>query len=127
MNIGPMEVIIIFVVALLVFGPAKLPEIGRQVGKAVREFRRFQNSFQNEFRDLLDDPPPGPVVPKATPATADPASEAQPGPQATSPPAAGPATATPSGPAVPLRPVAGEDAPPSSGNSDGVAGPTTES
>jgi sec-independent protein translocase protein TatA len=126
MNIGPMEVIIIFVVALLVFGPAKLPEIGRQVGKAVREFRRFQSSFQNDFRDLLEDPPPGPIVPKPTPVVdqaAEGQAEVQPGPQASTPP--GPATAPTSGPAVPLRPLTGDETPPS-GNGDGVASPPAE-
>jgi len=121
MNIGPMEVIIIFVVALLVFGPAKLPEIGRQVGKAVREFRKFQSSFQNEFRDILEEPPPGPVIPKSTP-PADQVAEGQAEAQAPAEP--GPATASTSGPAVPLRPVTGE-APPS-GNGDGVASPPAE-
>ena len=122
MNIGPMEVIIIFVVALLVFGPAKLPEIGRQVGKAVREFRKFQSSFQNEFRDILEDPPPGPVIPKATP-PADQVAEGQ--PEAQTPAAPGPAVTPTSGPAVPLRPVTGDEVPPS-GNGDGVTSPPTE-
>jgi sec-independent protein translocase protein TatA len=122
MNIGPMEVIIIFVVALLVFGPAKLPEIGRQVGKALREFRKFQSSFQNEFRDVLADPPPGPIVPQPAPPAADQVAEPRAEPQASAPP--GPAV-TPPGPAVPLRPVTGDDAPPS-GNGDGVASPPAE-
>ena len=63
-NLGPLELMAIFVVALLVFGPDKLPEIGRQVGRAIREFKKFQSGFQNEFRDVLD-PPPGSVIPDA--------------------------------------------------------------
>ncbi|MGH9039487.1 MAG: Sec-independent protein translocase subunit TatA/TatB [Acidimicrobiia bacterium] len=133
MNIGPMEVIIIFVVALLVFGPAKLPEIGRQVGKAVREFRKFQSSFQNEFQDFLEEPPPGPIVPQATPevptsgtssdgATTESAAAA---PAAPAAPAPGPGGPTASAPAVPLRPVTSDEAPPS-GNGDGVVGPPAE-
>ncbi len=39
-GIGPLELIIILVVALLVFGPKKLPEIANTIGKAVREFRK---------------------------------------------------------------------------------------
>ena len=66
-NLGPLELVAIFVVALLVFGPDKLPEIGRQVGRAIKEFRRIQNTFQSEFSDVLKDPPPGPVIP-ASPA-----------------------------------------------------------
>ncbi len=122
MNIGPMEVMIIFVVALLVFGPTKLPEIGRQVGKAVREFRRFQSSFQNDFKDLLEDPPPGPVIPQATPPVAEQVAESQAEPSSTVAPGPTPAS---SGPAVPLRPVIGDETPPS-GNGDGVASPPAE-
>jgi sec-independent protein translocase protein TatA len=118
MNIGPMEVIIIFVVALLVFGPAKLPEIGRQVGKAIREFRRFQSSYQNEFRDLLEDPPPGPVIPQPAPM---PAAEQTAEAQAEAPAPSPPGPVAPPGPAVPLRPVTGDEAP--SGNGDGATSP----
>ena len=61
-NLGPFELVAIFVVALLVFGPEKLPEMGRQVGKAVREFRKFQESMQGQVRDALD-PITGPIIP----------------------------------------------------------------
>ena len=60
-NLGPLELVAIFVVALLVFGPDKLPEMGRQVGKAVREFRKFQASMESNVRDVLD-PITGPIV-----------------------------------------------------------------
>ncbi|HYH51365.1 MAG TPA: twin-arginine translocase TatA/TatE family subunit [Acidimicrobiia bacterium] len=60
-NLGPFELVAIFVVALLVFGPDKLPEMGRQVGKAVREFRKFQASMQSQVRDVID-PITGPIV-----------------------------------------------------------------
>lgn len=53
-NIGPAEILVILVVALLVFGPQKLPEIGRQVGKAARELRRMQTSLRDEVRDVLE-------------------------------------------------------------------------
>ncbi len=61
-NLGPLELMAIFVVALLVFGPDKLPEMGRQIGKAVREFRKFQESMQGQVRDVLE-PIAGPIVP----------------------------------------------------------------
>jgi sec-independent protein translocase protein TatA len=38
-NVGPMELILVLVVALLVLGPKKLPEVGRSVGKGMREFK----------------------------------------------------------------------------------------
>ena len=38
-NIGPMEIINVLVIALVVFGPKRLPELGKSVGKGIREFR----------------------------------------------------------------------------------------
>jgi TatA/E family protein of Tat protein translocase len=61
-NLGPLELVAIFVVALLVFGPDKLPEMGRQVGKAIKEFRKFQESMQGQVRDVLE-PISGPIIP----------------------------------------------------------------
>ena len=61
-NLGPFELVAIFVVALLVFGPEKLPEMGKQVGKAIREFRKFQESMQGQVRDVLE-PISGPIIP----------------------------------------------------------------
>ena len=55
LNVGPAEVLIILVVALLVLGPKKLPEAARQIGKAMSEFRRVAAGLQNEVRDVIDD------------------------------------------------------------------------
>jgi len=38
-NIGPLEIVIILIVALIVFGPKRLPELGRSMGKGIREFK----------------------------------------------------------------------------------------
>jgi sec-independent protein translocase protein TatA len=38
-NIGPMELIIVLVIALIILGPKKLPEVGRSVGRGMREFK----------------------------------------------------------------------------------------
>src|SRR5690349_720713 len=46
MNLGFTEMAFIFVLALIIFGPKKLPEIGRQVGKALAEFKRASNEFK---------------------------------------------------------------------------------
>jgi TatA/E family protein of Tat protein translocase len=58
-QIGPLEILVVLVVALVVFGPSKLPEIGRQVGRGFREFRKFQQGFRDDiegaFRDDDDD------------------------------------------------------------------------
>ncbi len=46
MNLGMPEMIFIFLLALIIFGPKKLPEIGRQIGKALGEFKRASNEFK---------------------------------------------------------------------------------
>jgi len=65
-NLGPLELVAIFVVALLVFGPEKLPEMGKQVGRAVKEFRKFQVSMQSQVRDVIE-PITGPMMPSNGP------------------------------------------------------------
>ena len=49
-GIGLPEMAVIMVVALLVFGPKKLPEIGRSMGKALRGFQEASQEFQDEFK-----------------------------------------------------------------------------
>src|SRR5262245_21475670 len=51
MNLGFPEMLFIFVLALIIFGPKKLPEIGRQIGKGLAEFKRASNEFQAEIQD----------------------------------------------------------------------------
>ncbi|MGZ4815166.1 MAG: TatA/E family twin arginine-targeting protein translocase [Terriglobales bacterium] len=46
MNLGFTEMAFIFILALIIFGPKKLPEIGRQIGKALAEFKRASNEFK---------------------------------------------------------------------------------
>jgi len=52
-QIGPLEVLLIVLVALLVFGPHKLPEVGRQVGSALRQLRSFQETIKGELDEVL--------------------------------------------------------------------------
>ena len=49
MNLGFPEMMFIFLLALLIFGPKKLPEIGRQIGRAMGEFRRDSNEFKSQL------------------------------------------------------------------------------
>ncbi|MBD3881113.1 TatA/E family twin arginine-targeting protein translocase [Phormidium tenue FACHB-886] len=49
-GIGLPEMALIMVLALLVFGPKKLPEIGRSLGKAIRGFQEASKEFENEFK-----------------------------------------------------------------------------
>ena len=53
MNLGPAEILVILVVALIVFGPKRLPEVGRQVGKAVRELRKMQDTVKGELEHVM--------------------------------------------------------------------------
>jgi sec-independent protein translocase protein TatA len=52
-NIGLPEMIFIMVIALLVFGPKKLPEIGRTIGKAVREFKKSTEEIKDKFEEQI--------------------------------------------------------------------------
>jgi TatA/E family protein of Tat protein translocase len=53
-SIGPAELILIFVIALLVFGPKKLPEIGRSVGKAIREFKKTSDEIKGRIEEEIE-------------------------------------------------------------------------
>jgi sec-independent protein translocase protein TatB len=53
MSLGPEKIILILVVALVVFGPQRLPEIARQVGSAIRELRRMQDTVRGELEQVL--------------------------------------------------------------------------
>ena len=61
-QLGFSEMLVIFIVALLVFGPKKLPELGKSLGKGIREFRKatdeLKSSWEEQVRDIkapLDD------------------------------------------------------------------------
>src|SRR5204863_3731963 len=53
MNLGMPEMIFIFLLALIIFGPRKLPEIGRQFGRALAEFKRASNDFKAQLEDEI--------------------------------------------------------------------------
>ena len=61
-SLGPAEILIVLVVALIVLGPKRLPEAGRQVGRALAELRRWSQGVQTEIRSVMEgevaDPPP---------------------------------------------------------------------
>ncbi len=64
-GIGTTELILILVVALLVLGPKKLPEIARSLGRGMAEFRRASNEFTRTLSASLEEPP---SAPPSTPA-----------------------------------------------------------
>src|SRR6476620_595025 len=53
MNLGFPEMIFIFLLALIIFGPKKLPEIGRQIGRALNEFKRASNEFKAQIESEI--------------------------------------------------------------------------
>lgn len=68
-GIGVPELILILAVGLIVFGPGKLPEMGRMLGKGIREFRKASNALTQAIN--TPEPPPAPV--QAQPAAQQPA------------------------------------------------------
>ncbi len=60
-NIGPVELIIILVIALLILGPGRLPDVGSALGKSIREFRKAATDVQDAVK--LDTAPPAPQAP----------------------------------------------------------------
>jgi len=50
-SIGTQEIIIIFIIALIVFGPRKLPELGKTIGKGLAEFKKASNELKQTWED----------------------------------------------------------------------------
>jgi len=69
-DIGLQELVLIFVIALLVFGPKNLPQLGRSLGRAMREFRRASDEFRSTIETNLKINEPDPL-PEPTPAPAE--------------------------------------------------------
>ena len=76
LDIGIQELLVIMVLALLIFGPDKLPDLGRRLGRAMREFRRASDEFRSTVEQNLqlhvdhDISPPSPSPLEPTPASA---------------------------------------------------------
>ena len=79
-SIGMPELMIIFVIALIIFGPRKLPELGRSMGKSLSEFKRASNDLRNTLDEeiRIEDKPPPPPAPKSMAPTPTPAAETTP-------------------------------------------------
>ncbi|HEU4832657.1 MAG TPA: twin-arginine translocase TatA/TatE family subunit [Actinomycetota bacterium] len=58
LNIGPQELLIILVIALIVVGPQRLPALGRSIGRGLRELRKAQDEVKRTIQVNLDDEPP---------------------------------------------------------------------
>ena len=57
-DLSPIQIVIVLVIALVVFGPKRLPELGKQLGKGLRELKGQVTSFSDELRDANPDTPP---------------------------------------------------------------------
>jgi len=75
---GPLELVIILVIALLILGPGKLPDVGAALGKSIREFRKASSDVADATR--IDTSPLPPTPPPAPPDQ--PTGETQPAPPA---------------------------------------------
>ncbi len=73
-GLQPIHLVVIAVVALLIFGPRQLPEIGRSVGKAITEFRKGAQEMTEGFKEEVTKPTEAPGAPSASvPTTGQPA------------------------------------------------------
>lgn len=65
LGLGAPELIVILIVALVIFGPKKLPELGKSLGQGIREFRRGTSGLKEELESSFKDEPVA-VKPNAT-------------------------------------------------------------
>ena len=71
-GIQPLHLVVIVIVALIIFGPSRLPEIGRGLGKALNEFRQGTKEMTEGFRDEVTKPDAEtPAAPRAQPPVGD--------------------------------------------------------
>ncbi len=75
-GIGFPELIVILVVALLIFGPAKLPELARSLGRGLAEFRRASSDLRQSLNEATQEPRIQPETPAEAPPAAKPAAPA---------------------------------------------------
>ena len=56
-DFSPVQILLVLVIALLVFGPKRMPELGRQIGRGIREFKTQMNSITEDVRAEVDREP----------------------------------------------------------------------
>jgi TatA/E family protein of Tat protein translocase len=66
-QLGPLEIAVVLLVALLVFGPNRLPELAKQVGGALRELKKIQQNIRADLREMMDDQSDGAAPPPTLP------------------------------------------------------------
>jgi TatA/E family protein of Tat protein translocase len=103
---GPLELVIILVIALLVLGPGRLPDVGSALGKSLREFRKASTDIQDAVKIDTSPLPPDPVAPTPPVASTAPTAPVAPAPVVPAPVAADAPTAAPPPEIAPPAPAA---------------------
>jgi len=70
-QLGPLEIAVVLLIALLVFGPNRLPELAKQVGGALRELKKIQQNIRADLHDMMHDESDGAEPPPTLPPKAD--------------------------------------------------------
>jgi TatA/E family protein of Tat protein translocase len=70
-QLGPLEIAVVLLIALLVFGPNRLPELAKQVGGALRELKKIQQNIRADLHDMMQDESDGAAPPPTLPPKAD--------------------------------------------------------
>jgi sec-independent protein translocase protein TatA len=79
LDVGSTEIVVIMLVALLLFGSKRMPDLARSLGKSLREFRKATSGLEAELKRAMEAPPSPPPRP-ATPPAAGPRSPGDPPP-----------------------------------------------
>ena len=66
-QLGPLEIAVVLLIALLVFGPNRLPELAKQVGGALRELKKIQQNIRADLHDMMRDESDGAAPPPTLP------------------------------------------------------------
>ena len=64
LNLGPWEVILIFVVVLLLFGAKRLPDVAKSLGRGIQEFKKASREIQSDIEKSVELPPENTAKPK---------------------------------------------------------------
>jgi sec-independent protein translocase protein TatA len=110
-GIGAMEMVLVAVVGLLLFGGKGLPDMARTLGKVVREFKKATANVENEVRRVMNEEPEPPRR-RPAPPPPEPAGPGSAGPGSAGPGSAGFQPALPPSPAEPPSPPAEPPSPP---------------
>lgn len=100
MNLDPEKLLVLFVIALLVLGPDRLPQMARSLGRGLAEVKKYTSGFQSEVHEVLAEPRA--IIDKAIHEAGITSASPQPGPDlpAAAPPRAGAAPPAPDDPSL---------------------------